>query len=325
MINNNIKFQQLRHFVSIAEAGKFSKAANLLGIAQPALSQSINKLELILNATLFKRTQQGVILTEAGKLLVPKAKNILNNIVGIEQDIKSLFDEPSGTVKIFLSPKLANFICIKLYKVMKKKYPKIKIEFEEGFGLRGSKLIETGEIDLGILPDWNFNKNINSELIISDTLYFYGKRDKLNDTNQPIRFSELINYPLILTGAQVILKQKLNEISNKLNKKLQIILDSNSQAYTESFIKEGLGFSIGPAEASYFERKNNQFFARKIIEPEIQRSVVICWPKSILTNKATQVTADNILLILKSMLNEKVLVGSYLLNKDQLKISSLKS
>ena len=78
MINNNIKFQQLRHFISIAEAGKFSKAANLIGIAQPALSQSINKLELILNATLFKRTQQGVILTEAGKLLVPKAKNILN-------------------------------------------------------------------------------------------------------------------------------------------------------------------------------------------------------------------------------------------------------
>ncbi len=204
------------------------------------------------------RNQQGVTLTESGKLFFTKAKKILNDLLVAQEDIKSLTDEPSGNVKIFLSPKLLSLISMKLYKHMNTKYPKINLQFEEGFGLRGSNLIENGEIDIGVLPDWKFNKNINSQLIISDNLYFYGKKDLINNTNKPIKFSELINYPLILTGAQVILRQKLNNLSNKLNKRLQIIISSDSQTYTESFINEGLAYSIGPAEASYKERKNNR-------------------------------------------------------------------
>ncbi len=74
VINNNIKLQQLRHFVISAEVGKFSNAANILGIAQPALSQSIQKLEIVLNTKLLLRNQQGVTLTESGKLFFTKAK-----------------------------------------------------------------------------------------------------------------------------------------------------------------------------------------------------------------------------------------------------------
>ena len=312
MINNNIKLQQLRHFVVSAQVGKFSSASNILGIAQPALSQSIQKLEIILNTKLFLRNQQGVTLTESGELFFVKAKRILNDLLEAQEDIRSLVDEPSGNVKIFLSPKLLNLISMKLYKYMNLNYPKVRLQFEEGFGLRGSNLIENGEIDIGVLPDWQFNKNINSQLIISDNLYFYGKKDLVNNTNKPIKFSDLINYPLILTGAQVILRQKLNDLSNKLNKKLQIIIDSDSQTYTENFINEGLAYSIGPAEASYTQRKNNIFFAREIIEPQISRSVVICWPKVKIISKATQVTAQNILLILKELHNENILVGKFL-------------
>ena len=72
MINNNIKLQQLRHFVLSAKVGNFSKASKDLGIAQPALSQSIVKLETNLNVKLLKRTQKGVTLTEAGKLFFLK-------------------------------------------------------------------------------------------------------------------------------------------------------------------------------------------------------------------------------------------------------------
>ena len=323
MINNNIKLQQLRHFVVITEIGKFSRASNILGIAQPALSQSIQKLEIILNTKLFLRNQQGVELTESGKLFFPKAKRILNDLLEAQEDIKTLIDEPSGNVKIFLSPKLLNLIGIKLYKYMNVKYPKIHLQFQEGFGLRGSNLIESGEIDIGVLPDWKFNKNINSQLIISDNLYFYGKKNLINNTNKPIKFSDLINYPLILTGAQVILRQKLNNLSNKFNKKLQIIINSDSQTYTENFINEGLAYSIGPAEASYEERKNNIFFAREIVEPKISRSVVICWPKIKAISKAAEITAQNLLLILKELHNKDILVGKFLCQYKEIQFMNM--
>ena len=316
MINKNIKLQQLRHFVVSAHRGNLSKASKELRIAQPALSQSISKLETSLNAKLLQRSQKGVILTEAGKLFLPKIINILNNLSEAEQSVQSYISEPSGNVKIFLSPKLAKFISIRLYKKITKKYPKIQLQFEEGFGLRGGKLIENGEVDIGILPDWNFNIKINSKLIVSDNLYFYGKKDKIHNSNDPIKFAELINYPLVLTGAQIVLRQKLNSISYKLEQKLQIILESGSQTYTESFINEGLAYSIGPSEASYLERINNNFFAREIIEPNISRSVTLCWPKSKAMSKAAEIVASNIVFIIKDLLKEKILVGNYKITKE---------
>tara|TARA_B100001564_G_scaffold235083_1_gene198638 strand:+ start:814 stop:1779 length:966 start_codon:yes stop_codon:yes gene_type:complete len=317
MINNNIKLQQLRHFVLSAKVGNFSKASKDLGIAQPALSQSIVKLETNLNVKLLKRTQKGVTLTEAGKLFFPKVTSILNNLNEAEQDIKSLTNNPSGDVKIFLSPKLAGLISVKLYKLILLKYPKINIQFEEGFGLRGGKLIENGEVDLGILPDWNFNIDVNSKLIVSDNLYFYGKKDKIHNTNDSIKFSELINYPLILTGAQIVLRQKLNNLSNQLGKKLQIILESESQTYTQSFINEGLAYSIGPSEASYVERKDNKFFAKEIVEPNISRSVTLCWPKTKAVSNATEIVAQNIVFIIKELLKEKILIGNYKVDEEK--------
>ena len=316
MINKNIKLQQLRHFVVSAHRGNLSKASKELRIAQPALSQSISKLETSLNAKLLQRSQKGVILTEAGNLFLPKIINILNNLSEAEQSVQSYISEPSGNVKIFLSPKLAKFISIRLYKKITKKYPKIQLQFEEGFGLRGGKLIENGEVDIGILPDWNFNIKINSKLIVSDNLYFYGKKDKIHNSNDPIKFAELINYPLVLTGAQIVLRQKLNSISYKLKQKLQIILESGSQTYTESFINEGLAYSIGPSEASYSERINNNFFAREIIEPKISRSVTLCWPKSKAMSKAAEIVASNIVFIIKDLLKEKILVGNYKITKE---------
>jgi len=317
MINNNIKLQQLRHFVLSAKVGNFSKASKDLGIAQPALSQSIVKLETNLNVKLLKRTQKGVTLTEAGKLFFPKVTSILNNLNEAEQDIKSLTNNPSGDVKIFLSPKLAGLISVKLYKLILLKYPKINIQFEEGFGLRGGKLIENGEVDLGILPDWNFNIDVNSKLIVSDNLYFYGKKDKIHNTNDSIKFSELINYPLILTGAQIVLRQKLNNLSNQLGKKLQIILESESQTYTQSFINEGLAYSIGPSEASYVERKDNKFFAKEIVEPNISRSVTLCWSKTKAVSNATEIVAQNIVFIIKELLKEKILIGNYKVDEEK--------
>ena len=274
------------------------------------------KLETSLNAKLLQRSQKGVILTEAGNLFLPKIINILNNLSEAEQSVQSYISEPSGNVKIFLSPKLAKFISIRLYKKITKKYPKIQLQFEEGFGLRGGKLIENGEVDIGILPDWNFNIKINSKLIVSDNLYFYGKKDKIHNSNDPIKFAELINYPLVLTGAQIVLRQKLNSISYKLKQKLQIILESGSQTYTESFINEGLAYSIGPSEASYLERINNNFFAREIVEPNISRSVTLCWPKSKAMSKAAEIVASNIVFIIKDLLKEKILVGNYKITKE---------
>src|SRR3954468_18506273 len=72
-----MELRQLRYFLTVAEEGRFSRAAARLHLAAPSLSQQIRVLERELRVTLFHRTAQGVVLTPAGEVLLPRARVIL--------------------------------------------------------------------------------------------------------------------------------------------------------------------------------------------------------------------------------------------------------
>ena len=95
--------QQLEAFVAIAECGTFSAAAERLHLTQPAVSNRLALLEEQLDAPLFDRIQRKVRLTAAGQLLLPSAKNALNEIEAGYQAIAGLRGEVAGTLSIATS------------------------------------------------------------------------------------------------------------------------------------------------------------------------------------------------------------------------------
>jgi len=69
-----MELQRYRHFLAVADAGHFGRAAALLGMRQPPLSQSIARLERGLGTALFERTPRGAKLTRAGEAFLPEAR-----------------------------------------------------------------------------------------------------------------------------------------------------------------------------------------------------------------------------------------------------------
>jgi DNA-binding transcriptional LysR family regulator len=72
-----MELRHLRYFVAVAEALNFTKAAVRVRVAQPALSRQVSDLEDELGVDLLRRTSQGVLLTEGGKLFLEEARGIL--------------------------------------------------------------------------------------------------------------------------------------------------------------------------------------------------------------------------------------------------------
>lgn len=70
----------MKAFVTVAELGSFSKAAEQLNLTQPALTKKIKKIEDNLNIALFERTTRKIALTQAGKMLLPKAKALIASL-----------------------------------------------------------------------------------------------------------------------------------------------------------------------------------------------------------------------------------------------------
>jgi DNA-binding transcriptional LysR family regulator len=85
-----LNFSEIQVFAVSAEAGSFSKAARRLHLSQPAVSQQIRSLEDSLRTQLFRRSSQGVVLTSAGKVLLPMARELLDLSWRIQETMGSL-------------------------------------------------------------------------------------------------------------------------------------------------------------------------------------------------------------------------------------------
>ena len=72
--------RQLRYFIAIVEQGSFSKAAETLNVAQPALSLHVRNMEAELGSALLFRSPQGVVATEAGEILIRHARIVIDQL-----------------------------------------------------------------------------------------------------------------------------------------------------------------------------------------------------------------------------------------------------
>lgn len=99
-----MNFRRLRYFVKIVDVGSVTQAADLLHVAQPSLSQQMATLEGEVRQQLLLRTKQGVVPTEAGKVLYRHAQAILRQVDQAKLEMKAAGQGLSGAVSVGLAP-----------------------------------------------------------------------------------------------------------------------------------------------------------------------------------------------------------------------------
>lgn len=101
--NGAVELRHLRCFLMVAELGHFGKAAARLHLAQPGLSQQIQRMERLLGTTLFERTPRGAELTLAGRALLPEAQAVLERYDRAVEVTRQVAARGTGTIRIGLS------------------------------------------------------------------------------------------------------------------------------------------------------------------------------------------------------------------------------
>ena len=105
-----VDIKQLKYFKTIVDEGNISKAAEVLHMAQPPLSQQLKRLETELGTVLIKRYTQKWELTETGEILYRHAVNMLQDIKEIKREINEMEEGISGTLTIGVSSSCVNFL-----------------------------------------------------------------------------------------------------------------------------------------------------------------------------------------------------------------------
>ena len=101
---SNLDLRALEQFARVVSAGSFARAALELGLTQPALSQSVRKLERKLRVRLVERTPRGIIPTAFGEALQRRVRTILADVASVHEEIESMRGGPGGGVAIGAAP-----------------------------------------------------------------------------------------------------------------------------------------------------------------------------------------------------------------------------
>ncbi|MFR0355719.1 LysR family transcriptional regulator [Streptomyces sediminimaris] len=146
-----MQFQQLQYFVAVAETRHFTRAADLVHVAQPSLSQQIKALERELGADLFLRARGNITLTDAGEALLPLARRILADADTARHEVQELAQLRSGRVRLGATPSVCTGLLPDVLRAFHDRYPGIRLLIEEGGSHDLVRELARGALDLALV------------------------------------------------------------------------------------------------------------------------------------------------------------------------------
>ncbi|MDJ0708535.1 MAG: LysR family transcriptional regulator [Leptolyngbyaceae cyanobacterium MO_188.B28] len=139
---------QICYFLTIADLGSFTKAAEQLYVSQPSLSAGIKKLEQELDTLLFERGGRRILLTPAGRLFQERAQAILGEYQSIRHDLKKLKDQPK--LRLATLPSIRGGSMAEIIGAFRLQHPQVTIEICTGYLQDLQHWLAQGDVDLAL-------------------------------------------------------------------------------------------------------------------------------------------------------------------------------
>lgn len=311
----SMDIRQLRYFVAIAENGSFSRAAETLHVAQPGLSLHMRNMEEALGTKLLFRTPRGVVLTEAGSILLRHARNILQQLMLAETEIRSHEDVPSGEVRLGLPGTISEILSVPLIRTARHRYPSIKLRILEGMSGFVLEWLRDSRVDLAVLYSSAEDPAIRTLKLLTETLVFLGpaKPDGgsgLPPSGQAVTFEALTGKPLILPSRGHGLRDHLDRTAAAAGHELTTVVDVDSYSNIKDLSAEGFGFSILPEHAVSRDAAAGRLATWPIRDPWLRRDVYLAHAIDRPIAKSVKVVRDIAIATLIDLANSGQWVGA---------------
>ena len=224
-----MNLKQLEYFVHVAELGSFTRASDLLDIAQPALSRQVRQLEIELRQNLLTRNGRGVTTTEAGKRLLAHGRGILHQVARAREDLEEMRGAPVGHVALALPPTVGRILTVTLVDQFGQRFPKATMGIAEGLSVNINEWLASGRVDVGLVYNPMPTPALETRALVTEPLYLIGPPSGHRSSRQispPLPLEELSRYRLIVpsrpNALRMLVESRLADIGARINVALEI-------------------------------------------------------------------------------------------------------
>ncbi len=284
--------KQLRTFLHVAETSSLSKAAKRLNVTQPALSRQIRLLEEDIGVPLFVRTGRGVVLSEAGEKLMPRARFLTEEMERLKMDMAAFTGTITGEVRLGLPPSVGLVLAGPVVEQVRQQFPNVRLRVTQLLSGALQETLLDGRMDIGILFEGNVSPQLRSIPLWSERLYFITKPDPQWEGRTSISYAECLEQPFILPGPKHGLRDMLEKEANKIDRPINVVVEAESLVVHTELVCRGLGCTILSYEACRAHIEAGRLIALPLVDPQIERICSLVWSKDYPLTRAAQAMAD---------------------------------
>jgi DNA-binding transcriptional LysR family regulator len=192
-----VELRHVRYFIAVAECLNFSKAAQLLHIAQPPLSRQIRQLEEDLGVALFLRNKRRVVLTKEGQVFLDEAKKLIAQAGRAMEAARQAQNAESALVRIGIPSRLGGVIS-KAVIEHGKRFPAVDIECKDICSSLQNEALRKSEIDIGLFRPPIDQVHLDCELLVEEEFVVVLPRSHHLAKRKFLRLKDIAGEPLII-------------------------------------------------------------------------------------------------------------------------------
>jgi DNA-binding transcriptional LysR family regulator len=273
---SGLDLRRLRYFVAVCESGGFSRAASVIGVAQPALTRQVKLLEGEVGLPLIIRTARGAEPTEVGRYLLAHARQHLEGLDGIMRELRRRFSDISGPVVLGICPTIAPFFLAEVTAHLREAHPSLSLSVIQAYSGDLQSLLDSGRLDIALTYSPLARGDCEVVDLFSERLALVSARP----VEEPADLAAAARHKLILPSRIHELRRIIDTVSARAAAALVPDLELDSLDAVKGVLAEGAGdyATILPEHSVRADIEAGRLFCRPFVHPEMRRTIAIVRP-----------------------------------------------
>lgn len=268
-----LDLRRLRYVRAIEQNGSLTRAAETLGVAQPALSHHLAELEGHFGIPLFHRTPRGMVPTDVGRILAAQAASILRSVEDAEAAVRLGVQSLAGAVSLGLLNTVALSLAVPLFRRCTERYPNIRLSITEGTSQTLAEAMARQDLDLAV--NLSEATETPARLLATERLALVSACGVERETGEiPLR--EALSRPMVMPPPGHVIRKLVEWAAQQQDMRLDIRHELAGGWTLKSLVAEGLGHTIiGRAAITPDDLSSKRLEIRPIVSPTLERRLVV--------------------------------------------------
>jgi LysR family transcriptional regulator, nitrogen assimilation regulatory protein len=274
---SGVDIRRLRYFVAVCDHGGFSKAANVTGIAQPALTRQVQLLEQELGLPLFTRNGRGAVPTEPGVYLLTHARAHLDGLDVLIDRMRRNFGNGPTSVTLGICPTIAPLFLGSLRESLRQHCPLLSLSVIEAYSGDLRNLMAVGRLDIALSYFPTEDCDVHATELLSERLVLVSTR---TPTTESLTLSDAAGMRLILPSRIHQLRRIIDSVAAAHQISLTPALELGSLNAVKAMVEDKHGgyATILPYNSVDEDAEHGRFAIRHFDEPEMIRTIALLRP-----------------------------------------------